>query len=256
MSKKNNVRIGYIDVAKFFFIVAIVLGHALNDGVLRMYVFSFHVPAFFFISGYTSKGIDRKFSEYLIKRVKGILIPYFAFSILSILAFAIISKVIPTVSQVIDCDIINNLKVMIYGNSKPDVMKYNSPLWFLPCMFCVSLISWCSEFIGKKLNPDAVRVVTILLCSAGGVFFSYNESIALPWHLETAVSMTVWYILGIIARKLISENSSFDEKIVKKKLIFVILSFVLMSFGAVLCFLNDRVVGVRNEHYGIIPIYY
>lgn len=53
MKKKRikNVRLQYIDIAKGIAMICIILGHLGNANINRI-VFTFHVPIFFFITGY------------------------------------------------------------------------------------------------------------------------------------------------------------------------------------------------------------
>ncbi len=68
MSEK---RIEWIDVLKGIGIILVILGH--THVLFRTYIFSFHMPLFFFISGYLFT-IDRykNFAEFACKKVKSI----------------------------------------------------------------------------------------------------------------------------------------------------------------------------------------
>lgn len=46
-----NNRISYIDIFKGFGIFFVVFGHVTHIGVLREYIWDFHMPLFFFVSG-------------------------------------------------------------------------------------------------------------------------------------------------------------------------------------------------------------
>lgn len=46
-------RIKWVDTAKAIGIAAIVLGHTVGESPLKTYVYSFHIPLFFFLSGAT-----------------------------------------------------------------------------------------------------------------------------------------------------------------------------------------------------------
>ena len=50
-AKKISQRIVWLDIAKALGIVAIVLGHTIQGGLVKKYVYSFHVPMFFFLKG-------------------------------------------------------------------------------------------------------------------------------------------------------------------------------------------------------------
>lgn len=242
MNREN--RIFWVDITKGILIILIVLGHVFKDGIIRMCIFSFHVPAFFFLSGYCYKKYPNK--EFLARKLKTIVVPYIVFSILSIAIVYCASFLKPSLCNILDCGIISNLKVMLYGNSKPDVMKYNQPLWFLTCFFCTNIV--CHMII--RLNKKYLLYAFMFVCVLLGAFFCHFKNIKLPWHFETSISMNVWYLIGYIYR---SKNIIERLKKNNKRFLFPIF---LIIMGIIFSFFNTRVVGVRNEHYGILLVYY
>ena len=84
------------------------------------------------------------------------------------------------------------------------------------------------------------------------IFFSFNVDIALPWHFETSLSMLVWFEAGVIVR----DNLYHFDMVRVSGLQKFIIVFCLLICGYLIQLLNIRTVGVRNEHYGIIGIYY
>lgn len=152
MIKKAKLnRISWIDIARGMCIIAIVIGHTLKNSWLRTYTLSFDVPMFFFLSGFCYKH-TYDIMNYFLKKIKAIVIPYFSFSLFSIIVFGVAGKVIGQLNDIMDCSIVHNIIVMIYGNSKPDVMKYNSPLWFLTCFFSVLIMSYALECLVRKFK--------------------------------------------------------------------------------------------------------
>lgn len=53
MKNRNNV----IDIMRAFAIIFVVIGHCSNDSFLNRYIYLFHLPLFFLISGYLYKEI-------------------------------------------------------------------------------------------------------------------------------------------------------------------------------------------------------
>lgn len=244
-------RVHWIDITRGIAIIAIVLGHVFTSGNLWRYVFSFHVPIFFFISGYCFS-YKKDMNLFLKEKTDKIVIPYLVFSSLSICAFFLASLVLPQIKEILDCNLGKNLRCMFYGTSKPAIMKYNQPLWFLPCYFCVSIIAYIVERIGGwTKHRNIIRIVAVVIGILTGIFFKHHENISLPWHLETAFSMLVWFEFGNLTREcdLLRLFSS-------SKLKTLFLAAFCLILGIVFELLNVRTVGVRNEHYGIIWIYY
>ena len=52
---KTVQRIGFIDIAKTFCIFLMIVGHWTENEMLWRYIYSFHMPALFVISGYLYK---------------------------------------------------------------------------------------------------------------------------------------------------------------------------------------------------------
>lgn len=81
----KRVRIEWIDVARGIAIFLVCLGHRDIPAFLGKWIYSFHLPAFFWISGYITKyDSDISFGNFLKKKVKGLLVPYASLSLVYI----------------------------------------------------------------------------------------------------------------------------------------------------------------------------
>lgn len=98
-----NNRVKYIDVAKGILILCVLYGHVhwifggyrtINDQIYllsRKWVYSFHMPAFFIISGFfIKKSTNMPFHSYILKKLRAILLPFFAFEILYRIIYVIL----------------------------------------------------------------------------------------------------------------------------------------------------------------------
>ncbi|MDR1895700.1 MAG: acyltransferase family protein [Prevotellaceae bacterium] len=75
-------RIIWIDIAKGLGIFLVVVGHVISSGnILHHWIYSFHMPLFFFLSGICLNN-DRIYTGFLYKRLKSLLLPYLYFGIL------------------------------------------------------------------------------------------------------------------------------------------------------------------------------
>lgn len=79
-------RVKWVDVSRFFGILAIYVGHYADlAGNAYGFVFKFHVPLFFFISGCMSNyDHEDHLGFYLIKKVKTLLLPFWYFCLCSL----------------------------------------------------------------------------------------------------------------------------------------------------------------------------
>lgn len=123
-------RVTYFDLAKGIGIILVVLGHMENiDAPIRIWIASFHMPLFFVISGMliALKGEDsltEGIGNAVKKKAKGILIPYFWFSLMYI-----------------PIDImnvyINHIDSHTFVQNLLDSATFSgiSVMWFLPALF-------------------------------------------------------------------------------------------------------------------------
>ena len=122
----NTKRISYIDMAKGIGIILVVYGHLgfASESVLT-WITSFHMPLFFILSGMLlshTNSVTYSMKDFISKKAKALLTPYFTFSFLSILFSAI-------------------LDFSTFTAYLPDALMQTfsfygiSVLWFLPALF-------------------------------------------------------------------------------------------------------------------------
>jgi len=146
------------------------------------------MPLFFYLSGLTAKtanGVD--FESDLKKSIRSVVVPYFVFSILSIVLYSI--KKTPNLSR-----FGQQMLEMMYGVSGNEHwMSYNIPLWFFTCLFCVRIF-----FLGLSIwlkKPLHVLVATLLVAAAAHALFALSIP-RLPWNLDVALCALVFYSAG------------------------------------------------------------
>ncbi|EIX7714958.1 acyltransferase family protein, partial [Shigella flexneri] len=82
IDNNRKTRHDWVDALKFLGIFAIYLGHlGLGAGKLYPFVFSYHVPLFFFAAGFfTIKKNDLSIFDYIKSKFYRLMIPYFTFA--------------------------------------------------------------------------------------------------------------------------------------------------------------------------------
>lgn len=73
---KEEKRIAWIDVMKALLIILMVMGH--TGSPFLIYIYLFHMSAFFVISGYTFRGEKYSVGAYIRKKFLTILLPAYA----------------------------------------------------------------------------------------------------------------------------------------------------------------------------------
>lgn len=199
------MREAWIDRWKGILILLVVLGHVvgaagnLGTGIAgrwmneaRMIIYSFHMPAFFLLAGYCFRDAPLpSFPEFLQRRAKRLLTPYFVFGVLSIAVFAVMHGY--------DCWW-QPFVSLLHAGAWPDGagFKCNSVLWFLPCMFVVLLVAYgmAKSFSGMTCRCcTKLRFAMLIVFVVGAFGLSYWMTYGLhlrflPWGL----SLVPWYL--------------------------------------------------------------
>lgn len=156
--ENKKERLTYLDVAKGIGILLVVIGHvyAFNrqivDRFFVIWLYSFHMPLFFIISGMLIAYKDEKdIWKFVKKRIKGILIPYVFFSIFSIIVFAIVNDFSREV-------FVQNVKATICGVGI-------DTLWFLPALFFGEVIFFALRNLLK--NKYVICIISAIIYTLG-----------------------------------------------------------------------------------------
>lgn len=83
----SHERVQYLDIAKGIAIICIVIGHNLGIPAVGHVVFTFHVPIFYFITGYLMNR-NSSVSDFVKRRSKRLLLPYLYTSLVMIVVTA------------------------------------------------------------------------------------------------------------------------------------------------------------------------
>lgn len=181
MNKRDTV----IDIAKAIGILLMVLGHYSGlHHLLRNFIFSFHMPLFFILSGYfyKSKTINGLFHGGFNRLVKPYIITSFFCILLCVTAgrFGLArDKIIGTIMSN------GGWPNEMFGSSLPFI----GPIWFLLALF------WCKifyEFLKQK--TDNCLLWSFLISTIALVIGKYI--INLPFGILTGFCGMVFYCMG------------------------------------------------------------
>lgn len=186
----TTYRIKYIDIARGIAMLCIVLGHLGNSQINR-FVFTFHVPIFFFITGYF---INKKLKimEFIKNKSRTLLIPYACTCIVIILLggleYLLFDGIVAAKKAIVDWTYAS-----IYGAgdtyTDPFYIKAIGAIWFLWATF------WGSIFLRSILNlKKGTRILMVLL-----LFFIGYWSRKLFWFplsIQAGCCATLFMYLG------------------------------------------------------------
>lgn len=252
-------RIEWIDLAKGYGIILVVMGHCfVKDSVIHNLIFSFHMPMFFILSGYCFK--PEKYlscKDVIYIKAKTLLIPYLALWGIGM----VFTLLIPEWRN----------RITLSGMGKDIYQGYpslsnNTSIWFLLCLFMITVIYYIIYQICKKMNKPKLQVIIIIFSGLGGYSLSLVKNILdsmstnsvrggisipggrLPLTLDAAMTALVFFYIGIRLREYL-----YNKKVNNKDLLVygILFFFINTIFGV---FLNSR-VNIHGCKFGN-PIYF
>jgi fucose 4-O-acetylase-like acetyltransferase len=230
MGKKE--RIVLIDLLKGFGIGLMVIGHVGFSEKLNHYLYAFHMPLFFLVSGFVSRPVSGSFGSYVKKLARQLLIPFGFFGLtFGILFYAAAGS--------------TTLGHLAMNFLAPNVVPFDwcGAVWFLMSLFVVK-----AAFGGlqKWLPPAAFHSASVLI-GAAGMAVSLLE-IKLPLTLDTSLVAYLIYWIGCISRGWIAQNR---DKIHRHRGWLLAVCLLLTP----LIFLNAP-VNMRENRYGNFLLFF
>lgn len=188
-----NKRIPYLDIFKGFGIFFVVFGHIVHIEALRDYIWNFHMPLFFFVSGLLYNS-NLKFKDFLFKRIKSIYIPYVLFFCITFCYWLLLERHV----RGGEYSIIHQLIGLPYGTYEGNHLYFNGALWFLPCLFATEMLFYP---IGRIKNKIGI-IAFLLLFYIVGTVLKINHIDYLPFGLHTAFFATIFYGFGYLSKQI------------------------------------------------------
>ena len=188
-------RVEYFDIAKGFSMICIILGH-LGIGRVNSFVFTFHVPIFFLISGYFLSD-KLTMEEFIKKKAKRLLLPYLVTCIFITIGVTLRDIIVTNSIQ----EVVTDIKIWViasaYGSGSvehttPFYIKQIGALWFLLAMFfAVVIVRFFMQF--------QYGYIGILLTAYLG--YKTSDMIWLPLSVQAGMTAALFVYLGVLARK-------------------------------------------------------
>ena len=206
----------FIDVARGISIICIVLGH-LGVSSINRFVFTFHVPVFFLLSGYFTNA-EVSFKEHIKKKAKTLIVPY-------VLCCIVICILAVLINQILEGGAGNKQILLrwicasLYGAGdnyqQPFTIYGIGAIWFLLASF------WGSILLKYLLNRTTiVRAISVfgffLLCVLS------RRICWLPLSIQAAGPALLFMYLGYLAKSLVPFIAKLQREV---KIVFWIFVF-------------------------------
>jgi acyltransferase len=178
----------FIDNAKAIAILLVVVGH--TDGIspaAKVLIYSFHMPAFFFMSGFLLKDrrLGRGFARHAAHQAQRLVLPYLAFGVISLL-YAVANSAVKHG----DAAVSEMALGLLYGSSTG--LKINVVLWFFPCLYVTSLLYF---LLAGSMRLKGATLVLLAACLAY-LLCQQPRLPRLPWGAELSGVALAFYAAG------------------------------------------------------------
>lgn len=159
----DTKRIEWCDIYKGIVILLVVIGHYTQH--FHNYIYSFHMAAFFFISGYTSNFKKNSMLEVIIKKFISLMMPYLFLGIVGTSLFWALSKweVLSYVSTTIFPDTYQSAFLAIFNNGAI-WCDWLGALWFVPVLFGASIVT---KLLLNLFTPKVVFIISVIFFLIG-----------------------------------------------------------------------------------------
>jgi len=173
-----------IDNLKCFAMYLVILGHSIqsinlnyNENILYRIIYSFHMPLFIFLSGFTTyKSKEDLNLFFIVKKIKSLLIPF--------ISWALFSSFI-----VYKFNLIKNLYNILDILYNPD-----KGLWFLWSLFFINIFYYVSKKITNKISFLFIIYLFFL-------FLIYFFKLDNKFELKQTTFLIPFFIFGYLTKK-------------------------------------------------------
>ena len=198
-------RIEWVDIGKYICIMFVMLSH-LESGsdVLDKFYYPFFLTVFFFLSGYVYRQLS-SFKEHIVKKIKGLFVPWLIFSNFNIL-----------LSMVITLKGDRNFASEFIWNLL-QIRGHGDGIWFVAALF----VAFIPFYFIIKWNKPKLAVILAFALSLASVIYTHLlpegtfpwGSAALPWHLEYMFQAMLWMVLGYYFKNAVARSGSSIEAV-------------------------------------------
>ena len=193
----------FVDISKGIAIILMVLGHSSLPKWLADWIYSFHMPFFFFISGLMTSW-NKNNAMFILHKSKSLLVPLLIYSTINLIVYPLYGD------QTFG---VHSLSVIRNGWG-------GHALWFIIVLFISQIL--CKS-VSKRYATIAILIFSII-----GVSLAKFEC-RLPWSLSTVPVACVYMLLARISKKriMILLNDYSNLKMATVMLIGIIVSFLI-----------------------------
>lgn len=206
----NQARNNWIDASRGIGIILVVICHIFFE-YTRVYIYSFIIPLFFYISGALhNKNKYKNSTDFIKSRIRSLLYPYFIWSLILFVFWAIADSEQHSIAK--------GFIGIFYASCNHDFMDWGMMLWFIPTLFITEIVY---DFIIRRCRKPIYIILGLTI-----IGFTYNHfyAVQLPWGVNISLVMLFFYYIGNISMTQLSKIKN-KQRIISLPLLFLIYYF-------------------------------
>lgn len=233
MSEK---RIHWVDFSKGIAIILVIVGHTVNNpSLIRGIIFSFHMPLFFILSGYTSKTVTsiKDLTFRAKKMFTKLLFPAYIIYFIRLPLYKFLLGTSYTMSQV--------FKTALWAsgtNGQFLGLTFNAfgMMWFMVVLFGVRNVY---DLIALLVPKKALTIFTLFISILGMIIGKYAY---LPFSFDLVMTSLILFHVGYLIKK----HNIFNNKF------YFIVSTIIYFIGLRICAFPDKYLEMAAREF---PLY-
>jgi fucose 4-O-acetylase-like acetyltransferase len=231
--EQTKERILWVDFAKVIGIWLVYLGHSQISEFAKQYIYVFHMPLFFFISGYLEK--KRPFGKSIMHTLKSLMIPYILIYLILYIPW-LSSRIVFHKELFENQSILNELiiKPMIGIISSLGIPIENATVIWVSSWFVITLIyikivhRILIAIVNEKLNIYLLSNIPMLVLTMILKYNTFNVPLYIPQLLMAFPFFSIGYYIHL--KNPLKENVTiiYNDRFVK--IIISLILFLIIGF--------------------------
>lgn len=237
-SMQTRKRIDWIDMAKGYGMILVILAHLNIGRPLILWIYSFHMPLFFMLSGYVFQG-DMNFGIFLKKKCRSLLVPYFGLGIPALLYMLFFETPGGATKE-------NTIRLFL------EFLIQNRAwtVWFLACLFWLEIMFY---FAVRYLKTERRLLILSVIMPIVVIGYYIIGGKSLPWDIDACFIAFPFFYGGYYYKNHQEKINVYLESTSKWKRIFWGLFLTNFLFGLFSVLLTGKGLEIYWCEYGFPP---
>ncbi len=232
-------RIEYLDIFRSFGIILMIMGHIGYGKNFGHFIHAFHMPMFFFVSGFLYKKNTKELfslAEYSKKKAKSLLVPYIIFGLFHYCIWLTTHDF--SLEPLFHLIFVNTFDLPIAGG-----------LWFLTALFITEILFFV---IDKYIQNMPIKILIIVAVALLGNITEVILPVTFPYAIGCSFVGLGLYYIGYIIEQFERKIESIGNSVIELPLKYnIILSIVTTFF----IFMNGY-INMRMGYYANIFLFW